>query len=292
MDDELKQALMWPMNYDLHTHSNASDGEYSPSELVKYAKDRKVEVIALTDHDTCMGVDEAIATGKEIGVHVVTGVELSSLWHSNQIHIVGLCIDHKNVCLQEFINKQTEKRVQRAIEIGEKLEKCGFKNAYEKAKLLCAEGGTITRGTYATLLYNEGAEMTQDRCFAKYLAKGGKAYVKPKWDGIDCAIEAIKQAGGLAVLAHPKCYDMNNKWLRKLITDFKKQGGDGIEVSGVMMNQTDRDFLASLSCEYELLASCGSDFHRIRNFVDLGFRLTIPEKAKPIWYDSRFRLKV
>lgn len=292
VDTELQKILAWPQRFDLHTHSHCSDGKYSPKELVAYARSKKVDILALTDHDTCNGLDDAILAGKENDIHIVTGIEISTLWHSNQIHIVGLCIDHHHPKMEEFIRMQYVKREERAKEIGRKLEKCGFHNAYEETKAMAGDGACITRGNYAAFLYEKGAALTMDRCFAQYLAEGCIGYVKPKWEDIPTAVKVIKDTGGIAVIAHPGRYKMNNKWLRRLIVDFKECGGEAMEVSGTMQQPAERDFLANLSSEYGLYASCGTDFHREKSYVDLGCNLVIPEKATPIWCHPKFKLEV
>lgn len=293
-ENDLKKVLAWEnkMMFDLHSHTLASDGKYSPKDLVLYAKKKSIDVLAITDHDTCVGVAEAVQCGKECGVHVVSGIEISTMWRGNQIHIVGLCIDLKNEVLNTLISTQAEKRLIRAKEIGAKLEKCGFPDAYERTKAMAAEGASITRGNYAAFLYSQGVAQSIDKCFQLYLGSNCRAYVKANWGPIADAVAAIKAAGGIAVLAHPRRYDMNNKWLRNLIKDFKECGGDGMEVSGAMQAPAERDFLAALSNEYGLLASCGSDFHREKPYLDLGGNLSIPERASPIWHHERFKLEV
>lgn len=291
--DDLDKVLAWEnqMMFDLHSHTLASDGKYSPTDLVNYAKKKKVDVLAITDHDTCSGVEEAIAAGKECGVHIVSGIEISTMWRGNQIHIVGLAVDIHNPELNELITTQAEKRLVRAKEIGAKLEKCGFADAYERTKAMAAEGASITRGNYAAFLYSLGVAPTIDKCFQLYLGSNCRAFVKSNWGTIADAINAIKAAGGIAVLAHPRRYDMNNKWLRNLIKDFKECGGEGIEVSGAMQAPAEREFLVALSKEYGLMASCGSDFHREKPYLDLGGNLSIPENASPIWHHERFKLE-
>lgn len=294
-DRSISDVALWPMRYDLHTHSKASDGKYSPTELIGYAKKCGVEVVALTDHDTCLGVEEAVAAGKNIGTHVVAGIEISTLWHGNQIHIVGLSVDVNSSAMQELVKVQSELRRVRAIEIGHRLEKAGFADAYERTKAAAAPGASITRGNYAAFLCREGAAHTEDKCFSKYLAKGCIAYVQPNWQTIDFAVKAIIDAKGIPVLAHPRRYDMNNKWLRKLIEYFKDAGGEAMEVSSGMQIPAERIFLGQLSAEYGLYASAGSDFHHEKPYLDMGVNLALPEGIegfKPVWRSEHFKLEV
>ena len=293
LSKELENIRIWEKQYtfDLHAHTKASDGFYEPKDLVKYAKSKKIDVFAITDHDSTLGVSEAIEAGKEYGIHIVSGIEVSTMWSKFQIHIVGLGVDINNEELIELIKDQKIKRDERAKAIGAQLEKCGFKDAYERTKAMAQEGAAITRGNFAAFLYETGAGSTVDRCFKQYLARGCIAYVSASWASIEEAVRVIKASGGIAVLAHPKRYEITHKNLLRLISEFKEWGGEAMEVSGAMQAEGERELLASLCKKHELYASCGSDFHRERNYVDLGINLQIPQLATPIWHHPRFRIE-
>lgn len=267
---------------DLHSHSKASDGAFTPAMLVQRAIDRGLTHLALTDHDCIGGIEEAItaAYGK---LQLIPGAELSATWNNTQIHIVGLFLDIKSKGLSEFLEKQSMLRVRRAEEIGHKLEKQGFANAYEECKKRATPGATITRGNYASYIVEMGRAQSTEDAFNCYLKKGKSCYVKTPWDGIDAAVNAIKAAGGAAVLAHPRRYTLTNTKLRALIEDFKSCGGDGLEVSSSQMKPDDRVYLASLCKNYDLKASLGSDFHNIGPFRELGFNLVLPDDVPKIW---------
>ncbi|MBQ3683368.1 MAG: PHP domain-containing protein [Succinimonas sp.] len=288
----LDDVHLWPMRYDLHSHSKASDGHYTPAELVALAKKKGVEVLALTDHDTSAGVAEAVATGKSIGMHVVAGIELSCLWHRNQIHIVGLSIDPASPELRDLEMSQAEKRDIRAREIGLRLEKHGFKDAYEKTKAMAAPGASITRGNYSRYLVSVGAGATEESCFSRYLGEGKPAYVEPNWPDMDTIVKTILAAGGIPVLAHPCRYGLKNKWILRLVKDFRSFGGEAIEVSGAVQGSSSEKFiLTEIANKHELLCSCGSDFHHEKHNLDLGTDLSIPEAGKPVWKSPKFRLE-
>lgn len=291
--EELKNIRIWEKQYtfDLHTHTKASDGFYAPKDLVELAHHKRIDVLGITDHDTCLGVYEAIEAGKQYGLHIVAGIELSTMWLGRQIHITGLAINPDDEKLNALIQLQKDKRHARAIKIGEQLAKCGFKDAYERTKAMAQDGATLTRGNFAAFLFEQGAAPTIDKCFKQYLARGCIGYVMADWISIGEAIEAIKGAGGIAILAHPKRYNINNKWLLKLITEFKQAGGEGMEVSGAMQASGERELLASLCQKHELYASCGSDFHREKAYLDLGINLTIPPLATPIWHHPKFKIE-
>lgn len=293
INEELRRTFEMPgIRVDLHTHSNASDGKMSPEELVRHAADSGVVLLALTDHDTCAGNACAAAAAATAGIHFVAGIEVSTLWRGREIHVVGLCVDEKHPALKELLAEQRRLRDERARAIGEKLEACGFVNAYEETRRMAGNNASITRGNYTDYLFSMGAADTPGKCFASYLAEGRKAYVKPKWCTMDDAVRSVRLSGGIAVLAHPRCYDLNNKWLRMLITDFREAGGEAMEVSGSMQSPADRDFLQVLSREYALFASFGSDFHRECKYISIGGCRIDAGAVNPVWNHEKFRLEV
>lgn len=267
--------------YDLHSHSTASDGTLTPTELVQRAVLQGVNVLALTDHDSISGLAEARRAANELGIEFIHGVEISTEWENRGIHIVGLGFDETSPELVALLYKQAETRYHRAIEIGEKLEKVGVPNAFEGAKNLA--DGEVTRAHYARYLVQIGKVSNETQAFKKYLAQGKSCYVKSAWVDIPTAIQTIHQAGGVAVLAHPLRYTMTNRWLKRLIGEFKAWGGDGLEVAGVGQTTDQRQLLARWAIEHDLLASVGSDFHYPCGWIELGKSLWLPENVKPIW---------
>lgn len=273
---------------DLHSHSNASDGAYSPEELVSFAKSRGVKVLALTDHDTVRGVERAKeAAGDDL--QLVPGIEISTTWKNFQIHVAALFIDIKAPCIERLMAEQAEKRIERAEAIGRLLERQGFENAYERTKAQAAEGATITRGNYSRFIVSTGACRTTDEAFNKYLRRGRPAYVATKWGSVDEAVQIILEAGGIPVLAHPRRYEMTNTKLRELIAQFKQAGGIAMEVASSQQKPNDRIYLADLSVRFELLSSVGSDFHSPNSWRDLGHNLMLPEgRCIALWQDERY----
>ena len=267
---------------DLHTHSNASDGALSPSDLVKRACELGLTHLALTDHDTCKGISEAQkeALGK---IELIPGAELSATWNGYQIHIAGLFLNYENPTFCAYTEGQRLLRIERAEAIAAKLERVGFHNMLEKAKLRAGAGASITRGNYARLIVEEGRASCADESFNVYLIKGKKPYVATNWPDIQVAVEAIHAASGVAVLAHPKRYEMTNMKLRSLMEYFKDVGGDGIEVAYCQQRAQEREYLASLALHYGFKASMGSDFHALGTYRDLGMALSLPEGLSPVW---------
>lgn len=274
------------MLIDLHSHTTASDGQLTPSELVNRAENRQVNVLAITDHDTIDGLQEAQNTINEKGfkLTLINGIEMTTNWLNHEIHVVGVNIDPTNEHLLALIELQKEKRETRALEMGKRLAKANIEGVYEGAKALAGKGA-ITRAHFARYMVEMGVAPTFPKIFDKYLSRGNTGYVPHNWVDIEPAITAIHQAGGQAILAHPNHYKLSNKWMRRLFTEFKEAGGDAMEVAMGQQSPQVRLQLAMWSKEYDLLASQGSDFHFVGRWRDLGKALHLPEIATPLWHD-------
>lgn len=269
------------MIYDLHSHSTASDGIFSPTELVLRAVSQGVDVLALTDHDTVAGISEAKQAAATQPIRLISGVEISVLWQEKTIHLAALNLDETHSALTALLAQQAEKRELRAFEIGQKLAKCGIPNAYEGAKALAS--GEVTRAHYARFLVAQGAVRNEEHAFKKFLSVGKSAYVKPTWCSLEEAVETTHAAGGLICVAHPLRYKLTARWIRRLLADFKQAGGDGMEVSGCGQSLDQRQLLARWATEFGLLASAGSDFHFPSGWIELGRGLTLLPQCQPIW---------
>ena len=261
--------------YDLHCHSTASDGILSPTEVVLHAHEKGVNVLALTDHDTVAGVPEACKQAEALGIQLINGVELSTLWEGHSIHIVGLGFDLSHEKMTALLAEQAKLREIRAQEIGAKLERIGVEHAYSEAKKLAGDG-EVTRAHYARHLVQIGKVSNDGQAFKRYLGQGKSAYVKPQWVDIPSAIEIIHAAGGVAVLAHPLRYTMTTKWVRKLAGNFKAWGGDAIEISGCGQRRDQYQLLVKLAEEHQLAGAMGSDFHFPCAWVELGKLAPLP----------------
>lgn len=279
------------MLYDLHSHTTASDGTLTPTELVLRADIRQIDVLAITDHDTLGGLAEAEQAIAEhnLKVQLASGVEISTKWHGYEIHILGLGVDSKDEVLLSCLQTQLKHRDIRARAISEKLAKKGIEGVFERASEL-AKGQAVSRTHFAKVLLERGIVSNFDAAFKKYLGKGKSAYVSPNWMDIESAIKAIHRADGLAVVAHPIRYDMSNKWMTKLIAEFSELGGDGLEVGLSQMSQNQREHLSRLAQEYDLYCSQGSDFHYPAKWTELGRNLRLTEKCRPIWQHPKWRL--
>lgn len=272
---------MMTKKYDLHCHSTASDGVLSPSDVVRRAAENGVNVLALCDHDTVAGIDEARSAADEVSIELITGVEISTNWEGRGIHIVGLNFDKTHPKMTALLAHQKHLREKRAVEIGEKLEKAGIPNAYEGAKALA--DGEVTRAHYARYLVQIGKVSNDGQAFKRYLGQGKSAFVKAEWTDIPTAIDTIHAAGGLAIIAHPLRYEMSGKWVRKLMADFKDWGGDGMEMADCGTTKDQRQMLARWAAEFGFVGSVGSDFHFPCGWVELGKNLAVPDGVKPVW---------
>ncbi|ANE55983.1 PHP domain-containing protein [Methylomonas sp. DH-1] len=269
--------------YDLHCHSTASDGALPPVELVNRAKLQGVGVLALTDHDTVAGLAEARQAAQECGIRLVPGIELSAGFDSHCLHIVGLNIDPANSRLLEGIARQQVTREERAQKIAQKLVKKGIPDAYPDLRA-AAGNGEITRLHFADFLVKHGYVETQQDAFDRYLSKGKPGYVPTAWTALAECVDWIRQAGGVAVLAHPLRYKLSTKWLNRALAQFAAAGGQGIEVVTGRASIDDIRLSYGLALKHGLYASQGSDFHAPGNpYVELGRLAVLPAGAEPVW---------
>ncbi|SFM95435.1 hypothetical protein SAMN05216516_101508 [Izhakiella capsodis] len=270
--------------YDLHSHSQASDGLLTPAELVARAVQMRVGILALTDHDTVAGISPAQQAIAEQGLplHLLPGVEISTLWENNEIHIVGLGIDPNAAAMQALLQLQSESRLNRAKMIACRLENAHIPGALKGAMALSA-GGVITRGHFARFLIGQGKASNMAQVFKNYLARGKIGYVPPQWCTMKQAIDAIRHSGGRSVLAHPGRYNLSAKWLKRLMLCFKQEGGDAMEVAQCQQAPAERSQLAQYARDYDLAASQGSDFHQPCAWIELGKKLWLPACVEAIW---------
>ncbi|MFJ5389897.1 PHP domain-containing protein [Pectobacterium brasiliense] len=271
--------------YDLHSHTTASDGLLTPTALVSRAVDMRVSVLAITDHDTTAGLDEAQDAIAQQGLplRLIPGVEISTLWENHEIHIVGLGMDSVHPALTRLLQQQAECRQSRAEQIAARLEKNRIPDALAGAQRL-ATGGQITRAHFARYLIELGIAANMNQVFKKYLAKGKIGYVPPQWCTIPQAIEAIHQSGGVSVLAHPGRYDLTAKWLKRLLATFAENGGIAMEVAQCQQAPDERTQLGRYARDFNLMASQGSDFHLPCAWIELGRKLWLPADVEPVWH--------
>ncbi|WP_455217077.1 PHP domain-containing protein, partial [Kaarinaea lacus] len=243
---------MQSLHYDLHSHTTASDGTLTPTELVRHAHASGVDVLALTDHDVTSGLAEAGHEAEALGLRLVRGVEISVSWNGVTIHIVGLNIDPGHQGLQKGLAGLREFREQRAEEIARRLGKHGIDGALEGARQF-ANGQILGRTHFARFLVEQGHARDMRQVFKKFLVHNRPGYVRGEWAGLEDAVGWIREAGGQAVIAHPARYRVSATRLRQLIQEFKDAGGDGIEVISGSHSAGDVQGMALYSSRFELL---------------------------------------
>lgn len=268
---------------DLHTHTTASDGTHSPTELVKRAAKRGLRVLGISDHDTIAGLLEANAAGQQAGVEIVPGVELSTRHeyhkHFVGIHLLGYFIDPESATLIEVINKVQQGRLDQKIRQIEKLQGFGFDIPVEA--VLSLVSGVPGRPHIATVLMerNPGRFETTQQIYDEYLGSRAKAHVGRNFAlTVGEAIEVVKNAGGLPVLAHPGVYGGGVDPIQT-VRNAKAEGLEGVEVFYAYNKGRNPRSDASrwvgrietLAQELGLLQSGGTDFHgRVHEVVDVG----------------------
>lgn len=251
---------------DLHTHSSESDGSLSPAEVVYAAKKAGLCAVALTDHDTISGVEKAIIAAESVDIELIPGIEISTEYclpdtkENKRIHIIGLYINSKDAILNKRIEDLRAERIRRNKAIVDSLQKEGIPITI---KDLVGENDDriITRVNIAQFLYEHEYVETFNEAFHKYLDEGCPCYVKSSKMTPMEAVGLIKQANGIAVLAHPMIYRMSEKQLRRLVNVLKETGLDGIEAYYSTYTYEDQEVVMNIAKEKRLLISGGSDFH-------------------------------
>ncbi len=272
-----------PSWIDLHLHSTASDGELAPADLVAAVAAAGVKVMALTDHDSVAGLDEARAACVQHGLQLVNGVEISCRHDTLDVHIVGLGIDPASPQLQGHLAAQMARRAARAQVISTRLQKEGFPDLLERASA-GAPQGIPARPHFARALVAAGHCRDEKDAFAKYLSTGKPAYVKMDWPSLADAIGWINSAGGVAVLAHPHRYKLTRTKLDLLLRGFREAGGRAVEVAVANQEATSVQQLADFSCRYGMVASKGSDYHGpSMRWVQPGKMPALPSRCTPVW---------
>ncbi|MBQ7678963.1 MAG: PHP domain-containing protein [Butyrivibrio sp.] len=269
---------------DLHSHSTASDGTYTPSQLVDYAAEKGLKAIAITDHDTVDGLPEAVARGAQAHpeLTVVPGIEYSTVENGGDVHVVGLFVDYKDPSyragLQGFINS----RIERNKKICEKLTEAGMPITWEEL-LEANPGAVITRAHFGRMLLQKGYVESIKEVFDKYLGDHCPCYVPREKITPVMAVEQILMGKGLPILAHPMIYGLGSEALDALVKELKEAGLVGIERYYTTYSPSDERRVQELAQKYDLLESGGSDFHGANKpDIDLGTGfggLKIPEEV-------------
>lgn len=240
---------------DLHIHSSESDGSLEPEDIVSMAKKYNIQCIAITDHD-CISSQYNL---EDKDIRIIPGIEFSSKYEENEIHILGYFIDIYNERLISTIKKLHNSRIERTKEIVLKLKEYNIDLDIDE---LLLSSTTIGRGNIAEMMVNKGYVSNYKEAFTTYLAQGKSAYIEGEKLDYKEVIKLINDCGGIPVLAHPgKIY--KNSCIEKMIIEFKSYGMKGIEVYHPSHNREQINYFYNLSKKYKLLITGGSDFHSI-----------------------------
>ena len=268
---------------DLHTHSNCSDGTYSVKELMDYAHEKDLAAIALTDHDTVDGLDEASSYVKENypDMEIVPGIEFSTVEEGKDVHIVGLYIDHHNEEFKKKLGQFIDSRTVRNKKMCRKLsEEAGIPISYEELTG-SFPGAVLTRAHYAKFMVDRGYAKSRNEVFDKYIGDNCPYYVEREKISPEEAISYVLEAGGVPVLAHPILYHLSDRKLDALVARLKNAGLKGIEAIYSTYSPSEERQIKELAAKYDLLISGGSDFHGANKpRIDLGIgmgKLFVPE---------------
>ena len=268
---------------DLHSHSTASDGTLTPTELVEAATQAGVKTLALTDHDSIAGVSEAQQAARQLGIQLVAGIELSVMWSKQPLHLVGLNIDTSNASLQQSLDEVVEFRVWRAEEIARKLEQHGVHDALAGARRY-ARTSLLSRSHFAHYLVEQRHARDIHQVFKRFMVRGKPGYVGGQWMDLEQGVELIHQAGGVAVLAHPARYNLSRTRLRRLLGELREMGVAAIEVVSGSHSQDENQTMALHAIDFGFAASQGSDYHGPEKpWVQLGRLPPMYYRCTPLW---------
>jgi predicted metal-dependent phosphoesterase TrpH len=270
------------MIYDLHCHTNCSDGALSAAALINLAIERKVDVLSITDHDTLLAYKN-ITSFPHTQIQIVPGIEFSTQWQKIGLHILGLNVQPGRGAVEEGVVFQKKARHERAEKIAGRLQKMGLSDALNGAKKFAGHA-EISRPHFARYMVEAGFSKNIEHAFKKHLGAGKPGDVKQLWASMHQVIDWIKQSGGVAIIAHPHKYKLTRTKLINLLDDFKSAGGDGIEVLSGAQDKDTTDMLGNLAVQKKLLASMGSDFHTpATQWCKPGMHTRLPRACTPVW---------
>lgn len=256
---------------DLHLHTTYSDGVFSPSEVVDKAARTGLEAIAIADHDSVDGVDEAVERGKTAGIEVLPAIEFSvEFGKYHDVHLLGYLLDHRDPELRQILATFRDRREKRVDAI---VDKINAKLISEKRETISAEaaaalaGGSIGRPHIAQILMKRGYAADMQDAFKNYLIP---CDVPKQYFAVDEAIATVRRLGGVAILAHPVSITREREALEGIIDELKGMGLDGVEAFNNICNDQESSFLRSFATKRGLIWTGGSDYHGIEEGIEIG----------------------
>ena len=273
---------------DLHVHTTASDGQYTPTQIIEKASDKNIGVIAITDHDTVAGIDEGAAAAKKLGVTFVPGVELNINYPTGEFHLLGLGFKEISPSLNEILENLVKNRDSRNLQIIDKMRQEGIDISLEEMKADFPDT-VLGRPHFAAELVKKKVVKTRQQAFDRFLAKGRPWYVPRVGSGLDEAIVAIKDSGGVPVVAHPMSLYLSWGKLPDALQDFYERGVMGIEAFHPGARVTECLRLEELGRKIGYFITAGSDFHdeKIRADRKLGHTCGGRKIEDQLWEDIK-----
>jgi len=251
-------AIIQP-SIDMHVHTTASDGMFSPTEIVAMAAQLELTAVAITDHDTTAGVQEALQAAEQYQIKLLPGIEISTVADGQEIHVLGYFTNNEDELWQRRLLQLGATRESRNEMLLAKLNELGIAITWQEVVEIAGDThGSIGRPHFAQILINKGYVKSKQEAFDQYLGESGKAYVQPLRIHPSDAYQWIKEAGGVAVLAHPGIYHND-----MLVEQLLQAGVDGVEVNHSDHTPQQIKYYESLAKRYNLLMTAGSDFHGI-----------------------------
>ncbi|ERI90938.1 PHP domain protein [Clostridiales bacterium oral taxon 876 str. F0540] len=243
---------------DLHMHTHASDGKLTSIELVNKCNDKELNIISITDHDTTAGLEDAINHGLKLGITVVPGIELSTIYNGESIHVLGYFRDdsYKNSAFSNILKEMTDFRVTRGKKIVENLNK-HFNIELDYDDILSKAKGVIARPHIAKAIVEKGYDYSWEYIFKNIIGENSPAYVPKKNLSLEEGINLLKSVNALVVLAHPILYKKTN------IEELMNYDFDGIEAIYHMNTPEQNEYYKSIARRYNKIITAGSDFHGI-----------------------------
>ncbi len=272
---------------DLHTHSTASDGTYTPAQLMEYAHARNINAIALTDHDSIDGIIEAQKKARELSMEFIPGIELSIQWPTGEFHLLGLGLQSPSKELLGAIDFLRQERDNRNIKMAQKLQEQGIAITYEEV-VEKAGTKTIGRPHFASLMIEKGFIRQRQQAFDQYFAKGRPCYVERTGLDLEDAVKVIKTSGGIPVQAHPLSMYVSWGKMEDTMIDIQMHGVEGLEAwhPGTRVSEAYR--LEELARKLGMTATAGSDFHgeKVRADRKIGYTAGKSKIEDKFWYEE------
>ncbi len=272
------------LNADLHCHSVISDGTLTPEALAARAHANGVELWSLTDHDEIGGQARACAAAQALGMGYLYGTEISVSFAARTVHIVGLGFDPQDPRMQEGLRSTRGGRHDRALDMAAGLAKVGIHGSFEGALTYAGNPDLISRTHFARYLVETGVCADTYEVFRRFLTEGKPGYVEHRWAGLGNAVSWIRECQGVAVIAHPARYGFTPTEEYALFSEFKRHGGQAVEVVTGSHSAAEAIQYADMAREFGLAASRGSDFHSPEESrTDLGALPWLPGNLTPVW---------